>query len=272
MINFFRALFSRAGRGNIRTVIGAPVSLDAKQAALVRESNTQLAALFNLCKKYMATPYAARMRSVYEKTHTIHNYLAAKNRIQELALFHLQHTEHFINTFTAIWQVHQKEPGGKFSPPPANGSLPPVANGRLVKEIQPPVPQPAHGGAYQQPSGERTKWLAAVQSQVPRLTVPQIRIDTGARMLYKTMEIAGTEGETREIGLTSAEEEKDKFLAYVAARFGLGQISYKGNALVNIPDSKASKPTGLVAIIFWQGSSYALNLTDGRLFPVRIGN
>ncbi|MGV3642168.1 MAG: hypothetical protein ACO1NZ_16710 [Adhaeribacter sp.] len=208
---------------------------------------------------------------MYEKTHTIHNYLTAKNRVQELALFHLQHTEHFINTFTIIWQVHQKEPGGRFSPPPTTGAFPPVSNGRSVKEIIPSKPLPAQGGAYQQPSGESTKWLAAVQSQVPRLTVPQIRIDTGARMLYKTLEQEGIEGETREIGLTSAEEEKEKFLQYVAARFNLSQISYKGNALVNIPDSKASKPTGLVAIIFWQGSSYALNLTDGRLFPVRIG-
>ncbi|MGV3503578.1 MAG: hypothetical protein ACO1O1_07705 [Adhaeribacter sp.] len=270
MTGFFRSLFSWGSEANARTVIGGQVSLDAKQAALVRESNNQLAALFNLCKKYMGTPYAARMRSVYEKTHTIHNYLTTKNRIQELALFHLQHTEHFINTFTIIWQVHQKQPSGNFSPPPTHAPLPPVPNGHSVKANKPAEPIPVQGRAYQQPSGEPDKWLAAAQSQVPRLTVTPIRIDTAARMLYKMVNQEGKE-ETREIGLTSPEEEKEKFLEYVATRFGLSQISYKGNALVNIPDSKAAKPTGLVAIIYWLGCSYALNLMDGRLFPVKLG-
>lgn len=272
MIDFLRSLFNWSGRGNARSVIGSPVTLDAKQAALVRESNVQLAALFNLCKKYMGTPYASKMRLVYEKTHTIHNYLVGKNRIQELAFFHLQNTEHFINTFTVILQVHQKQAPGNFSPPPATASLPPPALGRTAAGNKPGDPMPVQGSAYQKPSGEMGKWLAAGQAQVPRLTVPQVRIDTTAMMLYKTREKEGEELITREIGLTSPEEDKDKFVAHVASRFGLSQITYKGNALVYIPDTKASKPTGLVAIIYWQGHTYATNLRDDRLFPVKIGS
>ena len=58
----------------------------------------------------------------------------------------------------------------------------------------------------------------------------------------------------------------------MAARVGLYKpdISYVGNALVQIPGVNGDGAAGYAPVINWKGYMYALDLNDYRLYPVRI--
>jgi hypothetical protein len=270
MINFFRSLLGWRGPANTRTVAGNQVTLDRREAAYIQDSNTRLQALFNLGKRYKGTPQEARMQAVYEKTKTIHTYLVARKRSQELELFHLQHTDHFINTFNVIWQAHQIHPEGLATAPAPEQAIPlpeaTITKERKVEERN-KRQEPVHAtnGRVSLPLPEEPK------AQIPRLAAPNVRINPNAKVLYPIKE-PNLKGETtKEIGFTSPALEKESFQAHISARFGIRNIAYMGNALVNIPDTAGPTHTGLVPIIQWAGSLYALNLNDNRLFPVKFG-
>jgi hypothetical protein len=270
MIKFVRSLLGWSGTANTRTVAGNQVSLDRKEATHIQDSNTRLQQLFNLCKRYSGMPQELKFRSVYEKTKNIHTYLVARKRSSELELFHLQHTDHFINTFTVIWQVHQR-PQDSLAPLPAEPSARPAEKPKSERR-----PEEQHNRqATVQASNGRVSLPPKEEfnTQIPRLAAPHIRINPNAKVLYNLnlQEPSGQSVLTREIGFTSPAKEKESFLDYVTARFGITNISYMGNALVNIPDTIGPSHTGLVPVIQWQSSLYALNLIDKRLFPVRFG-
>jgi hypothetical protein len=270
MINLIRSFFTWSGSAHTRTVAGNQVSVDKKEAAYIRDSNTRLQALFTLGKKYMGMPQEPKMRSVYEKTKDIHTYLVTRKRTQELELFHLQHTDHFINTFTVIWQAHQRNPESPMAAsPPAPGAVLPAGtfktHGRPAAINTGQEAGHAPNGRVSLPLTEEPK------PQLPRLAAPNIRINPNAKVLYHLQAPAAEGGKTREIGFTSPAQEKESFLALVSARFGIRNILYMGNALVNIPDTAGPNHTGLVPVIQWQGSLYALNLIDNRFFPVKFG-
>lgn len=268
MIELVRALFGWRKATQGRTVLGHPGPVDNREAAYIRASNSRLHALFQLSNRYSDTAQAPTFKSVYEKTKSIHTFLVARKRIRELELFHIQNTDHFINTFTVILEAHPKPTAAFPTAGPAE-----TGPGQAKKEKFPARPAPLQNGR-ETPPPTNGRGLAASGTQIPRLTVPAIRINPAARILYSlpaapSMGMPQEGSMTREIALSSPPEEKERFLAHVTTRFGIAGISYLGNALVNIPDTTGPSPTGLVAIILWQGQPYAVNFTDGRLFPVQ---
>jgi hypothetical protein len=258
MINLVRSLFGWRNPAQARTVLGHPGPVDSREATYIRDSNSRLNALFQLSSQFKNTAQAPKIKAVYEKTKSIHAFLVARKRIRELELFHMQNTDHFINTFTVILEAHpNRPPAAAFQP------------SQPEKERPQSRPGAQHNG--QAPASQTNgRGLAAPGTQIPRLLAPGIRINPAARILYYLPEPTPEGIITREIALTSPAAEKESFLAHVAARFGIADIAYLGNALVNIPDTTSANPTGLVAIIHWQGHAYAVNFTDGRLFPVKL--
>ena len=108
MIKLMRSLFGIGGSSNKRTVLGKSISVDLKDVEYIKDSSNRLSTLHELYTRYRGTPHEQKIKIVYEKTKNIHNYLVTRNRLHELELFHIQNTEHFINTFTVIMDVHQE--------------------------------------------------------------------------------------------------------------------------------------------------------------------
>jgi hypothetical protein len=263
MINFLRSLLSWTRSAKNRTVVGRPVAVDIREATYIQDSKNRLNALFQLYSRFRGTPQELKFKTVYEKTKSIHAYLEARKKVHELELFHIQHTEHFLNTFTVILDAHHRQhaPLAATIAPPA---IAPATARRAVSMPVPPQPvNPMNGGEPLLPP-------EATRTQIPRLTAPEIRINAPARIRYYVKEARPDGLLSREIGLNSAAAETAAFLAEVTARFGITSVSYLGNALVNIPDSSGAPPTGLVPVILWQGRPYALHLSQNRLFPVVI--
>jgi hypothetical protein len=267
MINFWRTLFGLGPATNTRTVAGNQVPVDIKEVNYIRDSTNRLHVLFKLCKSFKGTPQEQKITAVYEKTKNIHNYLVARKKAHELELFHIQHTEHFISTFTVILNACQGQPESILLAPSASASPPGPYNTGSKREQWTNGQQPAR-----QRNGSRPlTWPEEPKTQIPRLAVPDIRINPTARIVYNQKEFTQEGATTRqEIGSTSSEEEKESFLAYISGHFGISNITYHGNALVNIPDTTGPNPTGLVPVIQWKDSLYAVNLTNGRLFPVKM--
>ncbi len=267
-----RSFFGLNGSSSTRKVVGKTESFDVKDVGHLQESNVKLTALHHLYSRYQGTPHAQKIKIVYEKTKNIHNYLVSRNRLYELALFHIQNTEHFINTFTAIINVHQHQPVyaglGQEAMFSENAPSPPAAF-KPDKLKQKPRPhrevemiRPLQGGVFHE-------LASAPKSEVPVLAVPEIYINTFAKIPYAKEEVAqGVVAE--EIGYTSTAREKEAFLQYIAARLGISNITYAGNAHMTMPNSNGSTPTGLVPVIYWENSLYAVNLNDYRIFPVKI--
>ena len=93
-----------------------PGAADARAMQYIRASNARLNALHKLYDRYKHTPHAEKILAVFEKTKLIHNYLVTRKRIQELELFHVQNTEHFINTFTTVINVHERHIKDSYMP------------------------------------------------------------------------------------------------------------------------------------------------------------
>jgi hypothetical protein len=285
MIKYVWSFLGFSGSTSGRKVVGAKAPADPKDGVYIKSSNARLTTLHQLVARYKGTPHEQKLKTVFEKTRNIHAYLVGKKRPQELELFHLQHTDHFINTFTVIIDVHQRQQAGPLPPflqpegtvrpgPETNGeakasallrkfeaeSMRRKSEGSKAPEMVKPLP---NQGAYAGTLELRTK--------VPTLTDPDIAIDTYSKVIY-LREDSGKGLIAHEIGFTSTQEEKEAFVLYVSACLGINAlgISYVGNGVVSIPNSNGSTPTGYVPIIHWKGYTYALNLNDFRLFPVRI--
>jgi hypothetical protein len=278
MSNFLRSLFGLGGSPKRRVVVGNRLDLDVKEVEYVNESNIRLTTLYNLYKQYKGSLHEDKIKLVWEKTKQIHDYLVAKNRLYELELFHLQNTEHFINTYTVIVNVHRQPQSNQFNTPRAeitSEPKPASAAESLLRafktENKKKLERPGHNAEMVRPLVNGTVFGHVEKSaaEIPRLTVPEININTFAKLTYTSNDNSGGVPD-QEIGYTSTPQEKETFLLYIAARMGIRNITYVGNALVNIPNSSGTNPTGMVPIIHWDGFLYAINLNDFRLFPVKV--
>lgn len=304
MIRFFRSFFGLE-QESTRTVMDHPGAADARAMQYIRASNARLNALHKLYERYKHTPHAEKLLAVFEKTKLVHNYLVTRKRIQELELFHVQNTEHFINTFTTVINVHERHIKDSYIPEREKPQpLPQVQKPRPQGQPQPrvaPSPPPAPGQPFEskveqvlkriesetikgiytaQKVTEMVKRVAnqapmgqpdVMQASVPTLSVPVIAIDTYSRVFYSP-ELEGGATMSREISFTSSDEDKDVFLHHIATKLAVTkeEISYVGNAMMAIPDSKEPSPARHVPIVHWRGYPYALSLLDYRLFPVRM--
>ena len=285
MMKYVWSFLGFGGTVTERKVVGAPAPIDQKEVEYIRESNARLNVLHHLANRYRGTAHEPKLKAVFEKTKNIHAYLVSKKRPHELELFHVQHTDHFINTFTAILEVHQSHQAASMPPPPpppvpaSNGEASPEAKAQVllrkfeaerVRRGQEPLKFPEMVKPF---VSRQSPLLGAkeLRTVAPRLSAPDILIDTYSKIIYLREDT--NEGLiAHEIGFTSTEEEKQNFLLLVSARLGITLVglTYVGNAVVNIPNSNGSTPTGYVPVIHWKGFTYALNLNDYRLFPVRI--
>lgn len=304
MIQFFRSLFG-GGQESTRTVMAHPGAADARAMQYIRASNARLNALHKLYDRYKHTPHADKLLAVFEKTKLVHNYLVTRKRIQELELFHIQNTEHFINTFTTVINVHERHIKDSYVPDREKPQpLPQVQKPRPQGQPQPqprPAPQPIPGQAFEskieqvlkrieeetvkglytaQKVTEMVKRVAnqaptgqadIMQAKVPTLGVPVIAIDTYSRVFYAP-ELEGGGTISREIAFTSSDSDKGVFLQHVAAKLAVQakELSYIGNAMLAIPDAKGPSPARHVPIVHWRGFPYAVSLLDYRMFPVRM--
>ena len=273
MSNFWRNLFGANGSAGSRSVVGgSPEGIDLQDVSYIRESNRRLTALQELYARYKGSPHAQQIREVQEKTTRIHKYLVGRKRLHELELFHLQHTDHFLNTFTVIMDVHQQHLEQEIPlppPPPVTPTKKDVVGRTLVfgpfrsdrKEVK------AARMQNRETSQQAFSDITEANIEVPRLSTPQISISTYSKIIY-LKEVASDGLTSNEIGFTSTTEEKDAFVTYVAARLGLEGISYVGNAMVYLPTQNSTHPAEMVPVIHWNGSPYVLHLEDYRLFPV----
>lgn len=276
MIQFLQSLVGAGQPASTRTVVGHPGSIELKDAEYLRASKTRLAALHHLYNRYKETPHALKIRAVYEKTKNIHDYLSSRDRVHELELFHIQHTEHFINTFRVIIDLHHqnhKQPKRKSNAPPrrkprTEGFFERIASKLTGRSADAYDKVDMVKSFVSQDSPEQAA-KRNYKTTIPALSVPDVLINTYAKIPYVKEDVA--EGfPSKEIGYTATPQEKLDFLQYISARMPVENISYVGNAHVSIPNSRGTVSTGLVPVIHWEGFLYAINLNDYRLFPVRI--
>ncbi|WP_266205164.1 hypothetical protein [Pontibacter kalidii] len=275
MIKLLRSLFGLNGVTGNRKVVGGPESIEAKEVPFIRESNQRLVALQELYARYKNTPYAQQLQAAYEKTRRVHTYLIARGRGHELELFHVQHTDHFLSTFTAIIDARQ-EPQAEVPLPPQRIPQPlpagrPDVLGRTVvfgpfrsdrKEVK------AARTLNHETNQRAFQDIAESSTEVPRLNLPEISINTYSKIVYLREDVS--DGlTTSEIGFTSTQEEKEAFVAYISARLGLHHITYAGNAMVYVPTHASTHPAEMVPVIHWHGCPYVLSMDDYRLYPVR---
>ncbi len=268
-MDFVRSLFGMKETGR-RVVVGAGDELGLQEIGYIKESNRRLSQLQDLSTRYKGTPQASKMKAVYEKTRNIHTYLVAKKKTPELEVFHLKNTDHFINTFTAILDVHQKHDQLLQASTESSGTVEASVQKSKAERLK-RLEKAANLPDLVKPLSQSVQFYHAGEAKtaVPRLYLPDISINTVEKVTYYTQG-KGEELVPREIGFTSSKDQKDAFLSHITDRLGLKDASYVGNALVTIPNNNGITPTGIVPILHWEGFLYALNLNDYRLFPVRI--
>lgn len=272
MMKFLRQIFGLNGVTGNRTVVGSPESTGARDSPYLEDSKRRLTELQELCARYKGTPYASEIKAAYDKTYRIHTYLVGRGRTHELEMFHLQHTDNFLNTFTVIINMHRQQYGQKAAatPPEPLAQRTEVVGRTLVlgpfrrdrKEVK----------AARMQNRETSQRVLSK----PRRLKPMCRGSLSRRyrlipiqkLVYLREDLS--DGlTTDEIGFTSTPEEKHVFVNYISGRLGLHGITYVGNAMVYIPDHASSQPAEMVPVIHWNGSPYILSLEDYRLFPVR---
>ncbi|TXK52151.1 hypothetical protein FVR03_01645 [Pontibacter qinzhouensis] len=271
MIDMLRSLFGMRGESGSRMVVGQPVQVDVKAAQYIRDSNTRLTMLLNLQNRYKGTPQEPKFRAIHEKTKRIHNYLVSKKRLHELELFHLQHTDHFISTYSIIIDVHQRHETGA---PLAHEQQPPEP---IAKRPQPETVKQKQAGPVKyvadlaKKAREKSAGAVAASEELPLVVLPLISLDKYASIVY-ARESSATGPVTKTIGYHVSEQEKADFLQHVASRLGIGKegLSYAGNAMLSVPARDGISSSGNFPVIGWVGFYYALNLTDYRLFPVTL--
>lgn len=278
MIRFLRSIFGLRGVTGNRTVVANPESIDTRDLPYIQDSSKRLAALQELYSRYKGTSHAQKIYTVYEKTKRIHTYLTSRNRAHELELFHLQHTDHFLNTFTVIMDAHQqrhpllypqeqaKAPAAPVANPPARSEVigrtlvlgPFRSYSREVKAVQ-----------MQQREKSQRAFVETRQAKadVTHISVPGISIDTYSRIVYLREDLS--DGlTTNEIGYTSSEGEKEAFVQYVSGQLGIAGVTYVGNAMVSLSVASSPEPAEMLPVIHWNGAAYALHLESSRLLPV----
>lgn len=269
MKSFFRTLFGMPSGANARTVAGQQESMRERELPYLEDSARRLAALQDLYQRYKGTAHTQKLLTVYDKTRHIHAYLSGRGRLHELELFHLQHTDHFISTFTAI--IDTKRPRTQVveeARPAAQQTVErPEVIGRTF--VLGPFRRETKEVLDIRKQNQRTPVeTVQAQTEVPQLSIPHISIDTYSKIVY--LRENATEGlSTHEIGYTSTPEEKDDFITFVSGRLGISGISYAGNTMLYLPTENAAKqPAEMVPVIHWNGAPYALSLEEERLFPV----
>ncbi|RNI29128.1 hypothetical protein [Rufibacter latericius] len=269
MMDFMRSLFGRKEAGR-RAVIGAGEDLGLQEIGYIKESNRRLTLLQELSTRYKGTPQASKMKAVYEKTKNIHTYLVSRKKVQELEVFHLKNTDHFLTTFTAIWEVHQKHALLTRGATEAANTVEVSVQKSKAEKLK-RLEQMANLPDLVRPVSTSVQFYQAggAKAAVPRLYLPEISINTVEKITYYT-EGKKEELVPREIGFTSSKDQKEAFQSHLVTRLGLQDVSYVGNALLTIPNNNGITPTGVVPVIHWEGFLYAINLNDYRLFPVRI--
>jgi hypothetical protein len=293
MMKMLRSIFGLNEPAENRTVVGNAVNVDAKDVQYIRNSNARLTMLHTLCSRYKGTPHAQQLEAVFEKTKHIHHFLLTRKRAHELELFHVRNTDHFINTFTVILDVYQRHTATTFAPlkeapkvyrapkieqPAGNLKSDPFASkvDTMLRRIE---SETVKGIYTAQKVTEMVKRVAGqapyvqadgIKPPIPAVSVPIISIDTYSKITYVREDAAGVRV-SGQIGFTSTAEEMETFVAHVSERLGIDRsvIAYIGNAMVAIPDRKGPNPARYVPILNWKGCTYALNLHDFLLFPVR---
>lgn len=272
MIKLLRSLFGLNGVTGNRSVVGSPDSIDANDLPYITDSKRRLAALQELHSRYKSSPHAQKLLAVYEKTRRIHRYLVNRKKGHELELFHLQHTDHFLNTFTAIINAHQQhyeEEEVKAAPPKPIRKADMVGKTLVIGPFRRDSREVKAANKLNRATSQQAfADITEANIDVPRLTLPQISINTYAKIVYLKEDVAGGLS-TNEIGFTSTPEEKANFISYIAVRLGIADIAYIGNAMVYVPNHNSSHPAEVVPVVHWNGAPYALSLEDDLLFPVR---
>jgi hypothetical protein len=231
MINFVRSLFGLNGSTSTRKVIGSTASFDPQEVNYIKDSNKRLNALLDLQKKYKGTAHEARLKLVLEKTKKIHWFLVSKKRVHELELFHIRNTDNFISTYALIIDVHQRHKENAFHALEIEAK---VAQAKAI-ETQKPAAEASLPKAEQAANGskgelfeivekikQRNKQTSSVNAitlgtEVPRLAIPEVYINTVAKIFYHKENTPGKQV-AHEISFVSSQQEKDAFQAYVAER------------------------------------------------------
>ena len=308
MMDALRSFFGMNASTGKRVVVGKRPDYEAHELEHVRESEANLTALYHLARSYAGTVHEPKIKQVYEKTKEIHHYLVARNRVHELALFHLRNTQHFLNTFRSIIEVHQKpesdippqeaytkartdhrnESGGnEINKKKPQSAIPEMAEllinlvERKVVEASSrrgwkngrqsiPVWKARRNPAWESMNGNDS--AAGTKYAAPPQAVaaiPEITLNTYEKARYYQKETP--EGmEVKEISYISTPIEKEAFLQYVADRLEIRNVSYVGNATFRMPDAQGFIRNEVVPVIHWQGFLYALSLQEYRLFPVKM--
>lgn len=293
MIQLLRSFFGLNDTPTNRTVIGnvtgTGLNFTLQEIKYIKESNNRLASLLQLSKRYKGTPHEEKLKSVYEKTKKIQAFYLSKKRIHELELFHIQNTDNFINTFSLIIDVHERHKENAFKnynpeiatpisistkePEPVSIKEPqvqksvtprPSSNGRKESELA-DIAQKVKSRSKR----EGTAVTEDIATEVLPLSIPEISIDTVARVSYEKEEALGKTLRS-EISFISNLQEKEAFQAYIATRLGIKNIYYVGNAKIITPNPGVLNPEEIVPVIYWGKHSYILTLPDYRLFPVNI--
>jgi len=253
MTDFWRSFFGLGKAGSTRKVVGMPETIAVKDLPYVQDSNRRVAALQELCRRFRNTPYTSQVEAVYQKTRRIHAYLVSRNRGHELELFHLQHTDHFLNTFTVILNARQQHLAS--APVAAKSERTVLEKKESIKKEQQPnniTRQPVTG--FQENSLD-----------APKLRAPEVAIDTFSNYVYQRPQTADVQ-RTFEISYTSSPEEKETFTDYLSMQLGITGITYIGNTLVSLQN----QPPETVPVIHWNGAPYVLDLNAARLYPVSL--
>lgn len=270
MMKFMRLFFGFGASSGTRKVVGKSIPVDVKNVTYITESAARLKTLYHLYKRYKGSPHEQKIKAVYDKTNKIHSYLVSKNSVYELELFHLQNTDHFINTFTVIMDVHQQHNDVPIKYARIEEKPEIIMNSSGPQRVK-KVERVVNGTEMIRPisNGQPNFYQKEERStDVPKLTIPEISINTFAKVRYRN-HASGEGVVSDEVGFTSTPLEKEAFLHYISTQMGMSNISYVGNAMMTLPNNNGSTPTGLVPIIHWEGSLYAINLNDFRLFPVK---
>jgi hypothetical protein len=271
MIQYFRSLLGIRSASSNRTVVGASISFDARELEYIKESNRRLTDLFNLSKQYRGTEQEARFRVVYEKTKKIHSYLISQKRVHELELFHIQNTEHFLNTFSTIINAYEADHKKDHAIELPHGNAPKVSLDTdspvsQLKTVPVPPRETSHKILQQDSVAENTTVVTK-----DKLLMPVVSMSPTANVVY--VQIPTTrEHITKEVSFISNRSDKEAFLKFIHVKLGIKDISYLGNAMLMKASATPGAAKVAVPLIRWKGYTYAIDLDDYRLYPVEVEN
>ncbi|QHT70180.1 hypothetical protein GXP67_27810 [Rhodocytophaga rosea] len=278
MIQFVRSLFGLNKSSSNRKVAGAGLSYDQQEVEYIKDSNNRLAALVQLQKRYKNTPHAEKIKLVYEKTKKIQWFLVSKKRVHELELFHIQNTDHFISTFTLIVDVYERHQEISYQ----NSVAEPIVKEVPVQQVAVAAEKTGSNGSRQKGElfeiAERVKnrsrqsttlYTEEPTAPVPTLAIPEVSINTIAKVFYHKEEAPGKQT-SFEISFVSTQEEKEAFQQYISSRLGIQEVHYVGNARINLLDNKGNIQKEMAPVLYLRNYLYALTLHDYRIFPVKI--